>query len=348
MENGEVLCNITSPILEISLLKRWYIKNMRIFSNIFKRLQIVGILSLLVLTVLSCTSDKSSKKINLTKREPVPTVMKEQRAENSLRIAVGGMITPKAGFGYYRRFLDYIGGKLGMRVQLVDRENYAEINDMVKTGDVDVAFVCGGPYVQGHDEFGMELLVAPQAYGERVYYSYIIVSKDSTIGKFAELRGKKFAFTDPLSNSGTLVPTYMLARMHETPESFFSKTIFTQSHDNSIRAVAQGVVDGAAVDSLIWEYLNRTDPLYTSETKVIKKSPPYGIPPVVVRRDLKPELKRKLRQIFLATDQDTQGREILKGMMIDKFVPIADSAYDSIREMKKWTDEQKMQGKRSE
>ncbi len=310
------------------------------------KLQKIAILFLLLVSLLSCNSDKSSKKINLIKREPVPIVMKEQQPENSLRIAVGGMITPKAGFGYYRRFLDYIGVKLGMRVQFVDRENYEEINELIKAGNVDVAFVCGGPYVQGHDEFGMELLAAPQAYGERVYYSYIIVSKASTIEKFAELRGKKFAFTDPLSNSGTLVPTYLLARMHETPESFFSETIFTQSHDKSIKAVAQGVVDGAAVDSLIWEYLNKTDPQYTSETKVIKKSSPYGIPPVVVRRDLKPELKSRLRHIFLTADQDPQGREILKGMMIDKFVPIEDSAYDSIREMKKWIDEKKATGKR--
>ncbi len=321
---------------------------MHTFTFIFwinKRLQIVGFLALLIALLLSCNSDKSSKKLDLSKREPVQTVAKEDRPVNSLRIAIGGMITPKAGLGYYRRFLDYIGTKLGMRVQLVDRENYAEINELVRTGNVDVAFVCGGPYVQGHDEFGMELLAAPQAYGERVYYAYIIVSKTSSIGSFQELRGKKFAFTDPLSNSGTLVPTYMLARMHETPEHFFSKVIFTQSHDKSIKAVAQGVVDGAAVDSLIWEYLDRTDPKLTSETKVIKKSPPYGTPPVVVRRDLKPDLKKKLSRIFLAADQDPQGREILKGMMIDKFVLIDDSAYDSIREMKQWTDKQKSGGK---
>ncbi len=311
-------------------------------------MQIVGIIILFGLVLVSCSSGQSPQKINLSKREPVQPVTKERLPEKSLRVAVGGMTTPEAGFGYYRRFLDYIGAKIGMRVQLVDRENYAEINEMVRTGNVDVAFVCGGPYVQGHDEFGMELLVAPQAYGDRVYYAYIIVSKASTIREFADLRGKTFAFTDPLSNSGALVPTYMLARMHETPERFFGKVIFTQSHDKSIKAVAQGIVDGAAVDSLIWGYLNKTDPRYTSGTKVIKKSPPYGIPPVVVRKDLDPELKKKLRQIFLTADRDAKGREILKGMMIDRFVPIEDSAYDSIREMKKWTDKQQTSEKRNE
>jgi len=253
-----------------------------------------------------------------------------------LRIAVGGMVTPRAGFVYYRQFLDYIGEKMGTHVDFVDREDYAEINKLVKEGSVDAAFVCGGPYADGHKAFGMELLVAPQAYGGTVYYSYIIARKDSPVASLQELRGKSFAFTDPLSNTGKLVPTYMLARMKETPESFFRKVTFTQTHDKSIKAVAEGIVDGAAVDSLIWEYADRTDPTFTSKTKIIKKSPPYGIPPVVVRRGLDPRTKERLREVFLNADKDERGKEILKGMMIDKFVPINDSAYDSIREMKAW------------
>jgi phosphonate transport system substrate-binding protein len=297
-----------------------------------------------LLTISGCSDRETPRKINLDKRQEVPHVSVPQ--EQRLRIAVGGMITPRAGFIYYRQFLDYIGAKLGMSVEFVDRENYEEINSLVKSGDVDVAFVCGGPYVDGHDTFGMELLAAPQAYGERFYYSYIIVGKNSPVRSFKDLRGKTFAFTDPLSNSGTLVPTYMLARMHETPGSFFKKQVFTQSHDKSIKAVAQGVVDGAAVDSLIWEYLNRTNPEFTSRTKVIQKSPPYGIPPVVVRNGMDPRVKEKLRRIFLTAHEDPQGREILKGMMIDKFVLIEDSAYDSIRAMKTWIAAQQATGKR--
>jgi phosphonate transport system substrate-binding protein len=244
------------------------------------------------------------------------------------------MITPKEGFAYYRKFLDYLGEHLGRHVQLVDRENYAEINQMIRDGDVDLAFVCGGPYVAGHDEFKMELLVAPQAYGQTVYYSYIIAPKDSPAASFADLRGKKFAFTDPMSNSGKLVPTHMLARMQETPDTFFSRYDFAWSHDKAIQAVAYDLVDGAAVDSLIWEYLNAINPELTSRAKVVEKSIAYGIPPVVVRPELPSELKEELRRIFLNAHLDEKGRAILKMMMIDKFVPIDDAAYDSIRDLK--------------
>jgi phosphonate transport system substrate-binding protein len=132
------------------------------------------------------------------------------------------------------------------------------------------------------------------------------------------------------------VPTYMLAKMGETADTFFKKYIFTKKHDMSIKAVAQKVVDGAAVDSLIWEYENRTKPEFPSATKIVEKSPPYGIPPVVVRKGLDPQLKDRVRQVFLNAHQDELGSSILKGMMIDKFGPIDDSAYDSIREMHDW------------
>ena len=293
-----------------------------------------------VLGLTNCHKKEEPKKISLETREPIAVISDNNNAKH-LRVAVGGMITPKEGLAYYRHFLDYIEERLGIKVDFVAREDYAEINDMIRKGDLEAAFVCSGPYVDGHREFGMELLVAPQAYGETVYYSYIIVAKKSSLNSFEDLRGKSFAFADPLSNTGKLVPTYMLARMHETPDTFFSNYVFTNAHDKSIKAVAQGVIDGAAVDSLIWEYANRTNPEFTSKTRIVRKSPPYAIPPLVVSRNLEPQIKDKLRQILLNAHNDGRGKEILGKMMIDKFVMIDDSAYDSVREMKSWLEKQK-------
>jgi len=290
--------------------------------------------------IAGCGDRENVKSVNFDKTENI-LVKKAATGQQALRIAVGGMITPREGFAYYRRFLTYIENKSGTHVDFVDRENYAEINKMLKNGEIDVAFVCGGPYVDGHKEFGMELLAAPVAYGGSVYYSYIIVPKDSPAKKLEDLRGKVFAFTDPLSNTGTLVPTYMLGMLGTTPERFFKKTFFSQSHDKSVKAVAQGIADGAAVDSLIWEYANRKNPEFTSKTKIIVKSPPYGIPPVVARPGLDENVKSGLRKILLNAHADPEGAEILKGMMIDKFITLDDSAYDSIRDIKSLLDKQK-------
>jgi phosphonate transport system substrate-binding protein len=293
------------------------------------------LIGLLGLGLFGCGQRQQPKKIDLEKKE----VLEQQEVsstERPIRIAVGAMITPRAGFGYYKRFLEYIGQRLGRPVELVDRDSYAAINALLKSGQLDAAFVCSRPYTAGHDEFGLELLVVPQVYGETVYYSYIIVPLDSQVKDLEGLRGKTFAFTDPLSNTSCLVPTYMLAKMGEEPDVFFERYVYTYAHDRSIEMVARKIVDGAAVDSLVWEYANRTNPEFTSRTKVIRKSPPYGIPPVVVPKGLEPELKRRLREIFLSAHEDEKSKEILKGMMIDRFVMGDDSAYDSIRQMETW------------
>jgi phosphonate transport system substrate-binding protein len=306
----------------------------------------LGSLIFLLLGLAACSDSGAPKKVSLEKREATKPAGDHQ-GEKPIRIAVGGMLTPREGFVYYRSFLDYIGKKLGRPVEFIDRENYKEINQLLRSGNVDAAFVCSGPYVDGRREFGLELLAAPQAYGQTVYYAYIIVARDSPITRFEELKGRTFAFADPESNTGRLVPEFMLAKIGETPDTFFSKHVFTHAHDKSIKAVAQGIVDGASVDSLIWDYAGKTNPQFTSKTKIIRKSAPYAIPPVAVRPGLDRKLKKKLKRIFLTAHADAEGKEILKKMMIEKFVEIDDKAYDSIREMKAWVKQQSKSKKRA-
>lgn len=299
------------------------------------------LLPCLALTWLAVGCTRSdAPEISLEKRVPLESLTSATTGA-SLRLGMGAMITPKEGYVYYSRLKDHLARRLHMPVTLVDRENYEEMNKLLDSGGVDSAFVCAGPYVDGHDRFGLELLAMPLVKGRPVYHSYIIVPRDSPVQRLEELRGKTFAFTDPQSNSGKLVPTYLLARMGATPETFFGKYWYTYGHDKSITAVAEKLVDGAAVDSLIWEYLNRSKPAVTQKTRIVKVSEPYGIPPLVVRKGLDPTLKERLRQALVTMHDDPEGQKILAGMMIDRFVPGDDKNYDSIRTINRWIAKQK-------
>lgn len=286
------------------------------------------------LVATGCSRNEPAKRVDPAKTEQIRTD-REASPRKGLRIAVGGMITPKEGFAFYREFLDYLSRQLGEPVQYVDAENYDDINQKLKRGEIDGGFVCSGPYVDGKKDFGLELLVAPRAYGKLAYHAYIIVPKDSPAKSLDDLKGKRFAFTDPQSNSGKLVPEYMLKRKGQTPERFFGKVVYSGTHDKSISAVSQGLVDGASVDSLIWEYANRTRPELTAKTRIVQKSEPYAIPPFVVRPGVAPEIKQKLKTIMLNTHNDPVGKTILDNMMIERFELIDDRAYDSIRDMKR-------------
>ncbi len=253
-----------------------------------------------------------------------------------LRVAVAAMISPKNTKKYYNDLLRLIGKKMGMRTEFYQRKTYAEVNDLLERKEIDTAFVCAGPYVTGKDKFGMELVAVPVVHGQKIYHSYFLAHKDSPIKSFQDFRGKRFAFTDPHSNTGFMVPTFVLSRMGETAKSFFGETFLTHSHDNSIKAVAEGLAAGAAVDSLIWEFMNEVDPTYTGRTKIIEKSPAYGIPPVVVHPDIPAESKKRLREIFLSLHKDPEGAAILKQLQIERFEVGEDAMYDSVRDMERW------------
>ncbi len=295
----------------------------------------IGLLGfILILTAMYLSQTKpvgSAKRISLQPSQGEAFLL--PRNPDKLRIAVGAIISPAESLTFYEDIFDYIGEKLGRGVEMVQRKTYAEVNFLMKEGQIEAAFVCSRPYVEGHRDFGMELLCVPVCFGKTEYYSYFIVHKDSAIEKLEDLRGKLFAFSDPLSNTGMLIPVYTLAKMGETPESFFKRYIFTYSHDNSIRSVAEKFVDGAAVDSLIWEYLSATEPKWTAQTKILHKSNACAIPPVVVSPGIDSRLKERLRSAFLNMHNDPKGSRILKRVLIDRFTVIEDSAYDSIRQM---------------
>ena len=291
----------------------------------------------LVLTVClgmaACSAPARPLDFRFNDVEPASAGVYSPSDTRPLRVAVAAIISPQGTVQSYASLLNYVGRKLNRTVELVQRQTYAEVNELVKSGEVDVAFVCTSAYVVGQRDFGMELLVAPQVNGETVYYSLLIVPAASPATSMADLRGKVFAFTDPLSLTGRVYPTSLVRSLDGAPETFFSRIFFTYSHDNAIKAVADKVADGANVDSLVYDSLVARDPTIGARTRVIDRSPAFGIPPVVVNPKLSPQLKESLRELFLQMDGDPDGQTILRSLSIDRFVEVSDRIYDSARAM---------------
>lgn len=255
------------------------------------------------------------------------------RADGTLRIAIAGIMSPSRTLVAYDQLVSYLQTRLGMRVVVDQGSSYAEVNELLRTGQADVAFICSRAYVEGHTQFGLQLLLAPEVQGKLTYESYLIVPSDSAATSLADLRGKRFAFSDPLSNSGRLAAEYQVYLAGETPDTFFGSHEYTGSHDNSILAVADHIFDGAAVDSLVYQYVVARSPDVGRRTKVIAEWGPYGMPPVVSSPLLPPTLRDRVRGALQTMDQSTDGRVALAALGIGRFVPIDDHAYDSIRAM---------------
>ena len=296
----------------------------------------VIVFSLLVLTgatISGCIRSESYPKASLHENIVKSYAPDAPLAGEYYRIAVANIYSPQETARIYGPVVTYLSKKLEHRTQLVLARSYAELNQMIGSGDAIAGFVCSRGYVDGHRSFGLELVAAPVLDGHPTYFCYIIVPAKSTAAGLRDLRGLSFAFTERGSNTGCLVPMYQIWKMRQHPESFFGKLIYTGSHDRSIAAVRDKIVDGAAVDSLIYERAACDAPDLRSRTRIAARYGPYSSPPVVVNPDAPADFKAELRRVLLNMHEDREGRRLLDSLMADRFVVVEDSAYESIREM---------------
>jgi len=128
---------------------------------------------LVTLTFLwSCSRDAEIPVVDFSKTVSVERPL-QNRIEGlpALRVAVGAMISPQETFVHYRELLTYIGRKTWKTPELIQRKTYGEINELLGKGQIDVAFICSGPFATGRDSYGFEPLVVPQTGGRHDYQS---------------------------------------------------------------------------------------------------------------------------------------------------------------------------------
>lgn len=231
---------------------------------------------------------------------------------------------------FLRRWQLYLQARLGKPVDFVQRQSYREITEMIVHGQLELAWICGFPYVRQRE--ALRLMAVPLFRGAPLYRSYLIVSThDRATRDLTDLRGKVFAYSDPDSNSGYLVPQVALRRQGIDPERFFSRTFFTWSHRDVVTAVAEGLADAGAVDGYVWETLSSQNPELTGATRVVTKSEEFGFPPIVARRSLPEQHFRILQEVLLGMPDDPDGRSLLEELNLDGFVPGSETLFDTIR-----------------
>lgn len=233
---------------------------------------------------------------------------------------------------FLARWRAWLEEKLERNVVFVQRGNYREIVDMVLTGKIDFAWICGYPYVRHRRE--LKLVAVPLWRGQPLYQSYLIVPADDTQSQsLLDLRGRIFAYSDPDSNSGYLYPRYVLTARGENPGNFFARTFFTWSHRKVVEVVGVGLANGGAVDGYVWEALAISHPQLTGATRIVERSPLLGHPPIVARPNIAAAELARFRSVLVNMPQDAQGAELLQQLHLDGFVEGTPTLFDEIERM---------------
>ncbi len=239
--------------------------------------------------------------------------------------------------GSIHSFLDYLSKKTGFLLKPVFAKSYDEMDHFLAIGRVDIAYICGAPYVEGKDRYGYKIVAVPlNSEGKPYYYSLVITRKEKHYKSLLDFKGKTYAFSDPKSNSGSLVPTYNLLKRGLKPDEFFKPVIYTYSHYESILAVYKGFVEGASVDSIVYEQVLKLDKSIGKEIKVVEKYGPFPITPFVYRRGLDTTIVKKMRDALLEMNKEKEGKKVLSLLGISGFTVVEDNFYMPIKHMLKY------------
>lgn len=231
------------------------------------------------------------------------------------------------------RFLNdwqrYFSARLAQPVRFIQRGRYREILELLLSGKLDFAWLCGFPYVR--HKHRLRLLAVPLYGHAPLYRSYLITpAEDQKTRTILDLRGRIFAYSDPDSNSGWLTPQVELKRHGEEARRFFRKSFFTFSHRRVIEAVAAGLAQGGAVDGYIWDTLSRLHPEVTRATRVAWRSQTFGFPPVVAGPSLTAATGAAVREALHAMTVDSEGRRLLDQLNLTGFTAGNPALFDGI------------------
>jgi phosphonate transport system substrate-binding protein len=250
------------------------------------------------------------------------------------RLRFGTYLAPNV-LPVYEAVTEEVGRRLGLATELVVETSY----DSCREDRNEVCFVCSLPYVAFERE-GLspaEPVAAPVLMGERyggrpIYFSDVIVHRDSPFRSFADLLGRSWAFNEPLSWSGYGITRYHLVRLEET-EGYFAEVVEAGFHEESIRLVAKGEVDGSAIDSQVLGVAMRDDPELAESLRIVDALGPSTIQPVAVSKRVPLDLRQAVLDVLLGMGEDPACRERLELGLVERFVSADASSYDDIRRM---------------
>lgn len=234
---------------------------------------------------------------------------------------------------FYQGVAEYLGQRTGLRAAFVTDRPWKDRERMLDQSQAQVGFICGLPYTQRAG--WLDLLAAPVMHGVRygdrpVYFSDVVVRRDSPFKSFIDLRGATWAYNEPDSWSGCVALRAHIAARGETG-SFCGQVVESGAHLRSLQMIVDGTIDAAAIDSTVLEIELARRPALAEQIRVVDSIGPNTFPPAVIRREVPDAIKRRLRDALLQMHEDAEGTAVLAAGMATRFAAIRDADYDDIR-----------------
>lgn len=296
-------------------------------------LLIISIVTILLLA--ACGSEGNSGADDTSQNEQASD--SQGNDENTQEFTIG--VIPAQTEGEMQGAMDKLQAKLtedlGREVAVEVYPDYNGVVEAMNYDQIDMAYFGPLTYVIAHAQSGAQAIITQLIDGEPYYYSYIITQADSELESIDDLVNNAseidFAFGDPSSTSGSLIPSIELQDQgiyQSEDEHEFNSVRFTGSHDATALAVQNGQVDAGAIDSAIYNQLIESGSIDGDKLKKIWQSEELFQYPWAVHPDTDQETIENLQSAFLSIEDE----EILNAFGASGFTEASNEDYESIRQ----------------
>lgn len=263
----------------------------------------------------------------------------------------GIIATEKAGAlkQMWEPFLEDMTKSVGVKVNGFYATDYAGIIEGQRFNKVQLAWYGNKAAIDAVDRAGGEVFAQfIDLDGTPGYYSYLITHKDSSIKTLDQVlkNGKEYSFGigDPSSTSGTLVPSYYVFTLNNLDPKTHFKVMRSSNHEGNFLAVLNKQVDVATSNSEMTEKMREKSPEKLEQIRILWTSPLIPRDPLVWRKDLPSDLKKKIQDFVTGYGKNEREKEILKNMYrLAGFKTSTDSQLIPIRQLELFKDRKKFE-----
>jgi phosphonate transport system substrate-binding protein len=246
-----------------------------------------------------------------------------------------GLIPEQNVFAQKKRYeplLDYLSRQVGVEFKSVVLPRYGNIINNFNQQNLDGAFFGSFTGAMAIKTLGVEPLARPKYLnGASTYYGMVFVKKGSNIRTAAEMKNKRMVFVDRATTAGYLLPlSYFKSIGIDNYEEWFSEYYFSGTHEDAIKDVLNGAADIGAAKNTVFYRMAEADPRVIEQLEILKTSPRVPANGLAVNRDIPDDIKRALMEKLLTMHQNSEGRRILEGLNVEKFINTTAKDYQTV------------------
>ncbi len=243
------------------------------------------------------------------------------------RVLVFGRVSsdPKRHYRLLKPMADYVAAHMRdlgiVEAKVLMARDSRQMIDYLKQGKID--WVTETPFSAEifQDEAGAEILLRRWKSGVSEYFSIFFARKDSGIHSLDELVGKIVAFEDEHSTSAYSVPASILigkgmklvklASPREKPPADKVGYVFAGQPINTTAWVYKGFVQAGAYSNLDWDNDENLARALRGELQIFYTSKRFPRAIELVRKDLAPQIKQRMKEILINAYKDPAAKPAL-------------------------------------